>query len=72
MLKGAKSIFLDAWRAFILTFGPFLVHSDYFFVFFLGTVHSERQLQGVQPGVPGHAKPLEHAWSPGDLTCREG
>ena len=45
-----------------------LVHSDLSF----GTVHSERQFLGVKPGVSGHAKPLEHALSPGNLTCREG
>ena len=56
--KRAKVYFCRLWRSFILTFGPFLVHSDYFFDLFLsGRVHSERQLLGVHSGVPGHAEP---------------
>ena len=41
----AKAQFISlSWSQFILTFGRFLFHSDYFF-------------KGVQPGVPGRAKP---------------
>ena len=44
-----------------------------FSVLFLGTVHSERQLLGVQPGAPGHAKPPRtRLVTLCDLTCREG
>ena len=54
MLKGAKSIFLDAaerlfWR--LVHFWSILTIFRFFFV------HSERQLLGAQPGVPCHFKP---------------
>ena len=58
--KGRKSIPEDSGgRSFWLFFG-----------LFLGTVHSERQLLDVKSGVT--LNPLEYAWSPCDLTCREG
>ena len=47
-----------------MTFGPFLVHSDYFsglFLFHFFIVHSERQLLGVQPGVREGIDKIESA-----------
>ena len=53
------------------SFVSILVVSDLFFPFFLGIVHSERQLLGIHLGLPG-LDPLEHTWSRSDLMCREG
>ena len=69
-VEGAKSIFLEErWRASILRFGPFLVHSDDFIRSFFWGKSAFRAAAplGVQPGVPGHAKPPRTS-----RTCREG
>ena len=62
MLKGAKSIFLDAGERFFLV--HFLVHCDFFLSIFVFCVFGNSIFEA--PWVPGHAKTLSN--TPGKIV----